>query len=653
MQGNEQQKKAIVWNTGPALVLAGPGSGKTFTTVERVRYLIEVHGVDPASILVITFTKAAARQMRDRFFARMEGKFHPVTFGTFHAVFFQILKISCHYESDSILNEQEKREYLRIVFGAMAEEFPQEEGWEEGLLSEIGYLKNAGSIPADFQSSFLEMPLFKKVFVNFQKQLTQMGKLDLDDFAAAVKHLFLTKPQVLAAWQQRYAYILVDEFQDINATQYSVVKLLAGERKNLFVVGDDDQAIYGFRGSDPAIMRQFVTDFPEAGQISLSVNYRCSPGIVETAGRLIGVNRERFEKKIVAGRRQEADGSRPAAAPGDRGQSLRPAAESRTARDLEDENSWRPLSGDGTVLTAGFPDRRQQAKCLAEMMRRFGEEEPRKSIAAIFRTNTDCALLAEALEAAGVPFHMKEKLKSPYAHPVCQDLLAYLRFAKVSRDRGVFLQIMNKPCRYLSRQKVAAGQVVFAALSEAYRDKPYMQQLIGKMQQDVSRMAGMDLYAAVNYVRKGMGYDGYLQKKLRREACEEALKMADFFQNSVREFATVEQLETHISDYARTLAQAAEKTAGEENAVCLMTMHGAKGLEFDRVFLPDCNEGIVPHKKSMKGKEVEEERRMFYVGMTRAKEMLYMSWVSGTKQEPGFASRFLSDCGLKEAYRSL
>lgn len=625
MQENEQQKKAIVWNTGPALVLAGPGSGKTFTTVERIRYLIRVHGVDPSNILVITFTRAAARQMRDRFFARMEGTFHPVTFGTFHAVFFQILKTSCHYTSDSILSEREKKEYLRIVFGTMAEAFPQEENWEEGLLAEIGYLKNAGCLPDGFDSAFLEMPLFQKVFLCFQKQLMQRGKLDLDDFAAAVEHLFRTKPQVLAAWQQRYSYILVDEFQDINAAQYSVVRLLAGEKRNLFVVGDDDQAIYGFRGSDPAIMRRFTQDFPEAARIDLSVNYRCSAGIVETAGRLIAHNQERFPKKIVAGKEKKPNADVP---------------------------RWKPLSGDRAVLWSGFADRRQQAKCLADMMRRLSAERPEDTIAAIFRTNTDCALLAEALKAEKLPFRMKENLKSPYEHPVCQDLLAYLKFAKAGRERKDFFRIMNRPCRYLSRQKVAAGQVFFPALIDAYRDKPYMQQILIRMQREVSWMAGMDLYAAVNFVRKGMGYEEYLKKQFRGERYEEAVQTADFFQNSTREFRTVEQLEAHIADYGQTLKEAAADRAGEEeNAVWLLTMHGAKGLEFDQVFLPDCNEGIVPHKKSGRGKEVEEERRMFYVGMTRAKERLFLSWVSGSKQEPGFPSRFLAECGFREPYR--
>lgn len=307
MQANKQQQRAIAHNTGPALILAGPGSGKTFTTVERVRYLIEVHHADPSHILVITFTKAAARQMRDRFFARMDNQFFPVTFGTFHAVFFHILKTSCHYNGSSILKEKEKREYLRAALLTLPKKFyAQNDGkmdqeWEQGLLSEIGFIKNIGKLPADFTSEYVSRQEFMRIFVSFQKQLAQEKKLDLDDFAAAVCHLFRTNPAELARWQREYSYLLVDEFQDINAAQYEAVKLLCGGKRNLFVVGDDDQAIYGFRGSDPAIMRQFLKDFPEAKQIFLSVNYRSRAGIVETAGKLIGQNRERFPKQIVAG----------------------------------------------------------------------------------------------------------------------------------------------------------------------------------------------------------------------------------------------------------------------------------------------------------------------------------------------------------------
>ena len=235
MQANKQQQRAIAHNTGPALILAGPGSGKTFTTVERVRYLIEVHHADPSHILVITFTKAAARQMRDRFFARMDNQFFPVTFGTFHAVFFHILKTSCHYNGSSILKEKEKREYLRAALLTFPKKFyAQNDGkmdqeWEQGLLSEIGFIKNIGKLPADFTSEYVSRQEFMRIFVSFQKQLAQEKKLDLDDFAAAVCHLFRTNPAELARWQREYSYLLVDEFQDINAAQYEACLLYTSD----------------------------------------------------------------------------------------------------------------------------------------------------------------------------------------------------------------------------------------------------------------------------------------------------------------------------------------------------------------------------------------------------------------------------------------
>ena len=673
MQANKQQQRAIAHNTGPALILAGPGSGKTFTTVERVRYLIEVHHADPSHILVITFTKAAARQMRDRFFARMDNQFFPVTFGTFHAVFFHILKTSCHYDGSSILKEKEKREYLRAALLTLPEKFyAQNDGkmdqeWEQELLSEIGFIKNIGKLPTDFTSEYVSRQEFMRIFVSFQKQLAQEKKLDLDDFAAAVCHLFRTNPAELARWQREYSYLLVDEFQDINAAQYEAVKLLCGGKRNLFVVGDDDQAIYGFRGSDPAIMRQFLKDFPEAKQIFLSVNYRSRAGIVETAGKLIGQNRERFPKQIVAG--QSAASGVPAAAPG---------------------MIWLPFSTDHSVLVCGFQDRKQEAEAVADEIGKAFRQG--KSCAAIFRTNADAVWLAAELKCRKIPFRWKEKPKNPYETPVCQDLLAYLQFAMEGRKRKDFLRIMNRPCRYLSRQMLPDADISFSALRRAYAQKPYMQEILHRLETDISRLAKMDLYAAVHYIRRGMGYDAWLKESAgqtpsagelrqgqrtasvgtRAHAAgklERDLEAADFFQEQVREFQSLTELEEAMAAYEDQMDQnengadaadvaartAARGTTGAAFATLpiaeLVTMHGSKGLEYDVVFLPCCMEGVVPHKKSRDQAALEEERRMFYVGMTRAKKELYLSYTKGTKDAPGFASRFLAECGWKEPKR--
>lgn len=664
MQANEEQKKAIEWNTGPALILAGPGSGKTFTTVERVKNLIEVHHADPSHILVITFTKAAARQMRERFLKRMDGKHCPVSFGTFHAVFLHILQISRGYRPGSILREKEKREYLRTVLSGLKGEFPMDREWEDGLLAQIGYVKNLGRIPEIFPDCGLTKEQFVSVFMGFQRLLRDAGRLDLDDFAAAVCHLFCTDAGELARWQAQFRYILVDEFQDVNAAQYEALRLLAGTSRNLFAVGDDDQAIYGFRGSDPAIMQRFVQDFPEAARIALSVNYRSRKGIVECAGRLVGVNQERFPKKIRAAQEEELFPADKTPLPADSffGGKARKRAEGLFLQEAADcpGGIWKSLAADQSVWAGSFPDKRQEAEGLIRLIREMqGQGGKPLSIAAIFRTNGDAVWLAAALEQEKIPFLLREKARNPYDHPVCRDLLAYLRFAKKDRGRGQFLQIMNRPCRYLSRHSVPEGEVDFAALKNAYRDKPYMQEILAKFKADLLRIGRMDLYAAVNYVRKGVGYDDWLCRENSGEALQRAKEAADFFQESVREFWTVEQLEEHLETYARALEEKAEERADqcavqgseqgtERMPVELITMHGAKGLEYDVVFLPGCCEGTVPHKKSASGRELEEERRMFYVGMTRAKKKLYLTWERGTKEAPGFASRFLYECGYRE-----
>ena len=585
MQANKQQQRAIAHNTGPALILAGPGSGKTFTTVERVRYLIEVHHADPSHILVITFTKAAARQMRDRFFARMDNQFFP-----------------------------------------------------------------------------------------------------------AVCHLFRTNPAELARWQREYSYLLVDEFQDINAAQYEAVKLLCGGKRNLFVVGDDDQAIYGFRGSDPAIMRQFLKDFPEAKQIFLSVNYRSRAGIVETAGKLIGQNRERFPKQIVAG--QSTSDERqdvcfvPEATQGARrmqGEKSTLPIPTGTASGISAAafgTSWLPLSTDRSVLVCGFQDRRQEAETVADEIGKTFRQG--KSCVAIFRTNADAVWLATALKCRNIPYLWKEKPKNPYETPVCQDLLAYLQFAMEGRKRKDFLRIMNRPCRYLSRQMLPDAEISFSALRRAYAQKPYMQEILHRLEADISRLAKMDLYAAVHYIRRGMGYDAWLKENAgqtpsageSRQGQERApagarahaagklerdLEAADFFQEQAREFQSLTELEEAMTAYEdqmdQNMADAADTAAHTAAAFKtlpiaeLVTMHGSKGLEYDAVFLPCCMEGVVPHKKSKDQAALEEERRMFYVGMTRAKKELYLSYTKGTKETQGFASRFLAECGWKEPKR--
>ena len=312
-------------------------------------------------------------------------------------------------------------------------------------------------------------------------------------------------------------------------------------------------------------------------------------------------------------------------------------------------------------MVCGFQDRRQEAETVADEIGKTFRQG--KSCAAIFRTNADAVWLATALKCRKIPFLWKEKPKNPYETPVCQDLLAYLQFAMEGRKRKDFLRIMNRPCRYLSRQMLPDAEISFSALRRAYAQKPYMQEILHRLEADISRLAKMDLYAAVHYIRRGMGYDAWLKENAgqtpsageSRQGQERApagarahaagklerdLEAADFFQEQAREFQSLTELEEAMTAYEdqmdQNMADAADTAASGTTGAAfttlpiaeLVTMHGSKGLEYDAVFLPCCMEGVVPHKKSKN-----------------------LSYTKGTKETPGFASRFLAECGWKEPKR--
>ena len=597
---NTGQTAAITHEDGALLVLAGPGSGKTFTIIRRILHLIEKRNVDPASILVITFTKAAAREMRQRFRQKTEGRALPVNFGTFHAIYYHILKTSCHYPSGNIISDTEKRDLLKTILQRPGFTCADEEETIDSLLGEISRFKNDGC-PAKPECSLISCEEFLRLCRAYDEALRREEKLDFDDMVLKCRDLLVSRPDIRKAWQQKFRYLLVDEFQDINPMQYEVLRLLALPENNLFIVGDDDQSIYAFRGAKPEIMLGFQRDYPEAGIVELTHNYRSTPEITAAAGKLIQANKNRFDKKAQA---VNASGE--------------------------------------PVCCRGYSTREEENESIASEIARFPDRF--QETAVIYRTNQDAAAMAETLTEKGIPFRMKEMLKSPYRQPAVQDILSYLSFAAEGQKRKDFYRIMNRPLRYISRNAAAGETVDFEELFCFYAQKPYMKEILRKFQMDIKRLNRMDLYAAVNYIRRGMGYDEYLERMAAEKGTDKTAlkKEADWLQKQVRQFSDLSRLKEHIACYEKELEKAGRGSDSREG-VSVLTMHASKGLEFDTVYIPDCNEGIIPHRKSMKEEEVEEERRMLYVAMTRARKKLTLTYVAGTKEEPGFLSRFLTD----------
>ena len=297
---NDSQVKAIGHFNGPCLTLAGPGSGKTAVITERTKKLITKYHVNPSNILVITFTKAAALEMKTRFLSLMGNGSYPVTFGTFHAVYFSILKHAYNYNANNIVREEQKYALMRELVQKHHLEYEDETEFVSSILGEISMVKNTGVSIEHYYSTNCAENIFRRIYGEYHEYLHQHKLIDFDDMLVYTYELFRERKDILSAWQRKFQYILIDEFQDINKIQFDIVKMLAAPENNLFVVGDDDQSIYRFRGARPELMLHFKDDYPEAEQILLDTNYRSQKEIVEASLRLIGCNKERFQKKIQA-----------------------------------------------------------------------------------------------------------------------------------------------------------------------------------------------------------------------------------------------------------------------------------------------------------------------------------------------------------------
>ena len=613
MAFNEAQQEAISHKEGPILVLAGPGSGKTTVLTERVRALLRDGCVRPENILVITFTRAAAREMQSRFEHLMDGKKVPVTFGTFHSIFFRILKLAYGYEAGNIVREEQRVRFLKEMMEKEEIETEDEADFIASVLGEISAVKGEMMDLSCYYSRNCPEEIFKRLYHGYERRLREEGLIDFDDMLVMCYELFSQRKDILSAWQRKYTYILIDEFQDINRIQYEIVRMMALPENNLFIVGDDDQSIYRFRGARPEIMLGFEKDYPGAKRVLLNRNYRSTKTIVEAAGRLIVHNHTRFPKDI-----QSRKGMGP------------------------------------PVRTCFYPDAKDEALAVVKEIMAYRDGGYALSdIAVLYRTSLEPRLLVERLMEYNIPFRTRDSLPNIYEHWISRNILAYIRAALGNLERGNVLEFINRPKRYISRDALETAVVSWEKVKSFYQDKEWIGERIEQLEFDLRAIAEMKPAAAVNYIRKAVGYNDYLKEyaHFRRLKEEELLEVADQLQESAAGFSGFEEWFAHMEEYGKELeAQARNQTEpmGKGDGVCLMTMHGSKGLEYGIVYIIDANEGVTPHRKAVLEADVEEERRMFYVAMTRARERLCICAAKeryGKKLEP---SRFIREYYGKE-----
>lgn len=602
MAFSKAQTQAIMHKDGPMMVLAGPGSGKTTVITHRVQYLTKEYGIDPGDILVITFTRAAAEEMRERYEA-LTGGGSRVTFGTFHSIFFRILKLAYRYTADNIVREEQQMQFVRELAQAGGLEPEDENEFAASILSEISSVKGERIALEHYYSKNCPDAVFRQLYAGYEEKMRRAGLIDFDDMMVLCLELFTERKDILSAWQRRYRYILIDEFQDINRLQYEIVRMLAKPEDNLFIVGDDDQSIYRFRGAKPEIMLGFERDYPGAGRILLDVNYRSTEEIVAPALRLIGENQKRFSKAIhTTGRHGK------------------------------------------NVITKLWQDPGEENLAIAREIQLYLQSGVRPGdIAVLYRTNAGPRFLMEKLMEYNLPFRTRDTVPNLYEHWISRNILTYIRIAMGSRAREDILQVINRPKRYISRDAMPDETVSFEKMKAFYAEKDWIAERIESLEGDLRAIARMSPLAAVNYIRQGMGYDEYLIEyaAFRRMRPEELLETADELKESAAGFKTFDEWFAHIEAYKEELLRQAAQRRTETDAITLATMHSAKGLEFPIVYILDANEGITPHSRAMLDEDMEEERRLFYVAMTRAKTRLHVYAVRERYHKKAEVSRFV------------
>ncbi len=602
MHADEMQQKAIDVKDGPCLVLAGPGSGKTTVLVNRIHIMITKYGIPAESLMVITFTRASALEMRDRFYKLMmdSGSVErpPVTFGTFHSIFYAILRNRSSFKDFTLLTGKNKNLFIRecaASLSLLSDANPETFDLLEGDISA------AGNASLKRIRSGLTGQEFERLYSLYGKRKRDYHMLDFDDMLSLAKEAFETDPDLIASLRKRFRYFLVDEAQDMNALQYDCMKLLSAESSNLFLVGDDDQSIYGFRGASAGFLLNFGRDYPDCQVIRLSNNYRCAGRIVAASGTLIMNNKERFEKTPL----------------------------SKTGRP-------------GEITMSLHAGEKEECSFILNYIRDFDFKDGR-TLAVLSRHRADAAFLMETLDAAGIPYYGGTKKKGNALPVFWDDVCAWLSLASGGSRRADVLRVMNLPDRRIPRYGLDDENVDFQKWIAAFDGDPAAKQRVQAFVNLIYALRRMALGTCLLYIKKACGYEQVLSDLKQQSPEKGSLAEAEFAHlfEEAKAFRRPDQLLSYMQGKKEKALDVTEKDETGENHVFLYTYHGSKGLEFSEVILLSVNETIVPSKKAVTTEEVEEERRAFYVAMTRAKEKLVFSCIKKRGKDALSPSRFL------------
>ncbi|WP_092923624.1 ATP-dependent helicase [Romboutsia hominis] len=612
---NENQKVAVEHVDGPCMVLAGPGSGKTRVITYRIANMVVNKGISPRSILAISFTKASSVEMKNRALSLSnDHRMNKVTYGTFHSVFFRILRYFEKYSLDNIFDEKSKRLLLKGILKSLNIENADDDETIGQVINEISYVKNELMDIRDFTSELLTSDEFLKTYNLYEEHKNQHNKIDFDDMLIKTYHLLKHNKSALDMVRGIYRYILVDEFQDINKVQFEVLKLIANPNNNIFVVGDEDQSIYGFRGARPDFLLEFEQYFKGTKKVLLDINYRSKDEIINIANRLIEKNENRYEKVIKC---HQGEGGN---------------VKYISPNDSEEE----------AVFIA--------KDILEEMKKDYVEYT---DFAVIYRTNIQSRALVDVFMDMRIPFIVKDSIITIYDHWASQDILAYLRIGVNPDSNKDWVRIINKPFRYISKEHVNMvkdEKNFINALINKCNLHPKQVKTINDLDIDLSYLKTLNPKNAISYIRTSLDYDRYIldyctNRKIKTNGLIEILNELE---SSATNFNTIQEYLDHIERVKSELIE--NKNNQNSDGVIFTTMHSAKGLEFKNVYIIGATEGTIPHEKSYdindeekKVNQIEEERRLMYVAITRAEENIYISSPSNKYGKKVSKSRFIDD----------
>ncbi|MBM3934859.1 MAG: AAA family ATPase [SAR202 cluster bacterium] len=630
---NKQQREAVETVNGPVLIVAGPGSGKTRVITNRIAYLVKVCGVAPYRIGAVTFTNKAARELRERLEPMLGHQAQELTATTFHSFCALVLRKDGHHLGlDKSFAIYDSADQLSLIKRAMKEVDVDAKQFTPGAIqSAISSAKNqligVEGFGLNKQNYFDE--IVHRVYERYDALLAQSMALDFDDLLFKSHTLFDKFPEVAAKYQERYVHFMIDEFQDTNVTQYAIARLITQKYRNLCVVGDPDQSIYSWRHADIRNILSFKSDFPEAKVIALEENYRSTQTILEAAQRLIEPNKQRVEKALYT--------------KNDRGV---------------------------PIIVKESYNEQEEAQYVVKEIERLSRQGYRKSdIAVMYRVNAQSRALEEACMRYGMPYLLVGTVRF-YQRQEVKDLTAYLRLLENPSDDVSFLRVCNVPTRGIGQrtlddlQRLARDQnmSMYAAIEMLAGDKdqplstvaPLPARSLTALRGFRDLIAGiaeecrtLSLVDTIDLVLKKSGYKDYIQNEA--DGGDERWENLLEFRNTANEFRDIapdEALTAFLEQVS--LVNDTDNVGAKSDTITLITLHQAKGLEYPVVFIVGMEEGTLPHIRSLTDpEEMEEERRLAYVGVTRAKKLLYLTRVfrrgfQGVS-EPKIPSRFLAD----------